>query len=650
MSSIGLLMVVVAFASTDCQLITDENEAWAFVNRVNDESQEVYFKSIQASWNYNTNLTDHNSQLSVEAKLVEAAFEKEVAANASRFNWTAFQNETLKRIFKKASDIGSASLPEDRLTKLKVIESELERLYSSAQLCDDDSTCNNLDPGLTRILAESRDYDKLLWAWFGWRNVSGRKMRNLYKEFVNISNEAARANGYADTGEYWRSWYDMDNLREECQKLYEQLKPLYLNLHAYVKRKLIDKYGEDKFPSTGQIPAHLLGNMWAQSWGNLYSDLLQPFKNKPSVDVTEALKEQNYTAQKMFEVSEEFFTSLGLIPMPEEFWNHSMIVKPDDGRDVVCHASAWDFLNQKDFRIKQCTDITMSDLITTHHEMGHIQYYLQYKNLPVVFRRGANPGFHEAVGDVMSLSVSTPKHLKEIGLLEEVVDDEESDINFLLSQALKKIAFLPFGYLIDQWRWSVFNGETSPEDYNKKWWDLRCKYQGVSPPVQRTEDDFDPGAKYHIPGNTPYIRYFVSYVIQFQFHQALCEAANQTGPLYKCDIYNSHVAGNKLSDMLSLGSSKPWAVAMEKVTGNTTMDAGAIIEYFQPLITWLEKQNEGMDIQWDEACPTDLPVYTLPTQSPEPETTDPTGTGNVVFPNISLLIVLCSCLFALLKE
>jgi len=278
------------------------------------------------------------------------------------------------------------------------------------------------------------------------------------------------------------------------------------------------------------------------------------------------------------------------------------LVKPA-GRKVVCHASAWDFYNAKDVRIKQCTDITMQDLITVHHEMGHVEYYLQYKGQPVRFRRGANPGFHEAVGDVLSLSVSTPEHLKEIGLLDKVENDEESDINFLFTMALKKIAFIPFGFLIDQWRWNVFKGKTSVENYNVDWWKLRCKYQGVSSPVERGPNDFDPGAKYHVPANTPYIRYFVSYIIQFQFHEALCKEAGNTRPLHRCDIYKSKKAGTKLADMLSLGSSVPWPDAMEKITGQRKMDAAPLIKYFEPLTTWLKKQNEGQQVEWKPECP-----------------------------------------------
>jgi len=288
--------------------------------------------------------------------------------------------------------------------------------------------------------------------------------------------------------------------------------------------------------------------------------------------------------------------------MPQPFWDKSMLTKPDD-RDVVCHASAWDFYNRVDFRIKQCTEVDMGWLTTTHHEMGHVEYYLQYKDQPVVFRRGANPGFHEAIGDTLALSVATPEHLQLIGLAPDFVDNTEGDLNFLMNQALQKIAFIPFGYLIDQWRWDLFSGQFDKSEYNERWWDVRCRYQGVSPPVTRDGSDFDPGAKYHVPAGVPYIRYFVSTILQFQFYQSLCQTAGNTGPLHRCDFYNSKEAGTKLGNMLAVGSSIPWPDALELVAGTREMSVQPLLEYFRPLRVWLEEQNAGYPKGWTDACP-----------------------------------------------
>ncbi|KAF7239081.1 Angiotensin-converting enzyme [Varanus komodoensis] len=440
-------------------------------------------------------------------------------------------------------------------------------------------------------MAQSRDYDELLRTWKGWRDASGVKIRSLYTKYVQLSNKAARLNGHADNGAFWRSLYEMPNFEVDLENIWNQLQELYFHLHAYVRRALYKKYGKDHINLRGPIPAHLLGNMWAQSWANIF-DLVMPFPNAAKVDATPAMKRQGWTPKKMFEQSDSFFQSLGLIPMPPEFWEKSMLEKPADGREVVCHASAWDFYNRRDFRIKQCTVVNMDDLITVHHEMGHVQYFLQYKDQPISFRDGANPGFHEAIGDVMALSVATPKHLYSIKLLDQIEDNEESDINYLMSIALDKIAFLPFGYLMDQWRWKVFDGRIPEGEYNQQWWNLRLKYQGLCPPVSRSEADFDPGAKFHIPANVPYVRYFVSFVIQFQFHQALCKAAGHTGPLHKCDIYQSKEAGRILGNALKLGYSKPWPEVMQLITGQPNMSAEALLTYFEPLKNWLVNKNK----------------------------------------------------------
>ncbi|XP_065507211.1 angiotensin-converting enzyme isoform X2 [Caloenas nicobarica] len=581
--------------------IADEAQAKEFLAEYNSTAEVVWNAYTEASWAYNTNITDYNKEIMLEKNLAMSKHTLEYGMRARQFDTSDFQDQSVIRILKKLSVIERAALPEDELKEYNSLLSEMETTYSVAKVCRDNEICHPLDPDLTDIMATSRDYDELLFAWKGWRDASGKKIKSDYKRYVELSNKAAVLNGYTDNGAYWRSVYETSTFEEDLERLYLQLQPLYLNLHAYVRRALYKKYGAEHINLKGPIPAHLLGNMWAQSWSSIF-DLVIPFPDATKVDATPAMQRQGWTPRKMFEESDRFFTSLGLIPMPQEFWDKSMIEKPTDGREVVCHASAWDFYNRKDFRIKQCTVVNMDDLITVHHEMGHVQYFLQYMDQPISFRDGANPGFHEAVGDVMALSVSTPKHLHSINLLDQVTENQESDINYLMSVALDKIAFLPFGYLMDQWRWKVFDGRIKEDEYNQQWWNLRMKYQGLCPPTPRSEDDFDPGAKFHIPANVPYIRYFVSFVIQFQFHQALCAAAGHTGPLHTCDIYQSKEAGNLLGEALKLGFSKPWPEAMELITGQPNMSADALLSYFEPLTTWLVEQNEknGEVLGWPE--------------------------------------------------
>ncbi|XP_044303199.1 angiotensin-converting enzyme isoform X2 [Varanus komodoensis] len=595
-----------------------EEGARLFAEDYNSTGEIVFFESVSASWNYNTNLTDFNSQQQVAASLKEQEFTElwgKKAKESYGHSWQNFSDPQLRKIISSIQTLGPSNLPVDKRKQYNTILSEMDSIYSTAKVClpNQTSSCWSLEPEITDIMATSRSYGKLLYAWEGWHNSAGNPLRPKYEAFVSLSNEAYRMDGFEDTGAYWRSWYDSPTFEDDLEGLYHQLEPLYLNLHAFVRRKLYEQYGSKYINLKGPIPAHLLGNMWAQQWNNVY-DMMVPFPNKHSLDVTNAMKGQNWNVTHMFRVAEEFFTSLGLLGMPPEFWEKSMLEKPTDGREVVCHASAWDFYNRKDFRIKQCTTITMEQLFTVHHEMGHVEYYLQYKDQPLTFRSGANPGFHEAIGDVMSLSVSTPVHLKKIGLLSQVTEDAESDINFLFKMALEKIAFLPFGYLIDQWRWNVFSGRTPPNRYNYDWWYLRTKYQGICPPIPRTETNFDPGAKYHIPGNTPYIRYFVSFILQFQFHKALCQAANHSGSLHTCDIYQSKEAGLKLSKTLRAGSSRPWQDILQELTGTNKMDATALLEYFHPLTAWLQEKNMQAnetlgwpDFEWRPPIPEGYP-------------------------------------------
>jgi peptidyl-dipeptidase A len=422
-------------------------------------------------------------------------------------------------------------------------------------------------------------------------------MRGKYQRFVELANEGAGELGYANLGEMWRDGYDMSpaDFEQETLRLWNQVKPLYDELHCHVRATLAEHYGADKVPLDKPIPAHLLGNMWSQTWSEIY-DLLEPYPGVGDLDVNAALAAQKYTPQQMVESAEQFYLSLGLPELPDTFWQRSMFSKPAD-RDVVCHASAWGLDGGNDLRIKMCIKQTYDDLRTIYHELGHNYYQGAYKIQPPLFQDGAHGGFHEAIGDTITLSM-TPAYLKEVGLVSSVESNEQAVINRQMQQALDKIAFLPFGKLIDEWRWDVFAGKITPADYNKAWWDLRTRYQGIAAPVERTENDFDPGAKYHVPANTSYTRYFLAHILQFQFQKALCEAAGHQGPLHECSIFNSQPAGERLQAMLAAGSSRPWQETLEKLTGTRQMDASPITDYFAPLMSWLKEQNRDRSCGW----------------------------------------------------
>jgi peptidyl-dipeptidase A len=421
-------------------------------------------------------------------------------------------------------------------------------------------------------------------------------MRPKYARMVELANQGARDAGFSDVGDMWRSGYDMPpaEFGAEMDRLWEQVRPLYVSLHAYVRWKLQEKYGKTLVPDDGPIPAQLLGNLWAQDWTNLYP-LLAPANADPGYDLTAILKAKNASAVDMVHDAERFFTSLGFAPLPQTFWERSMFTRPRD-RDVVCHASAWDIDYRDDVRVKVCLEQTADDFTTIHHELGHNFYQRAYKNQPPLFANGANDGFHEAIGDTIALSV-TPAYLKEIGFI-ETVPPPSADIELLLKRALDKVAFLPFGLMIDKWRWEVFSGQIKSADYDKSWWEMKREYQGVAPPGPRSEADFDPGAKYHVAGNVPYMRYFIAAVLQYQFHRALCKEAGYAGPLDRCSIYGNKAAGAKLNKMLEMGASKPWPDELEVLTGERQMDATAILDYYAPLKKWLDQQNQGHHVGW----------------------------------------------------
>ncbi len=582
-------------------------EAQEFMKKAEAQLEDLGVRASRAGWVQENFITDDTETMAAQANEQLTAMTTRLALEARRFDGMKMPAE-LERKFKllKLSLVAPAPNNDAERKELTELAAKLDGMYGRGKYCkqvDGKEKCYSLND-LERILAHSTNPDELLDAWVGWHKISV-PMKDKYVRFVQLSNKGAKELGFKDTGAMWRSNYDMtpEQFSAEMERLWRQVEPFYVALHTYVRRQLIKKYGKVADRPDGLIPAHLLGNMWAQEWGNVYP-LVAPEGGGQGFDLTKQLEKQGLgsgpatldNAKKMVGYGENFFKSLGFAPLPQTFWERSLFIKPQD-RDVVCHASAWDIDFQDDLRLKMCIEINDVDFVTIHHELGHNFYQRAYKSQPPLFQDSANDGFHEAVGDTIALSV-TPEYLKQVGLLDSV-PPESADIGYLLKQAMDKIAFLPFGLLIDQWRWKVFSGEVTPEQYNKAWWELKAKYQGVAPPTGRSEADFDPGAKYHIASNTPYARYFLARILQFQFHRALCEAAGQKGPLHRCSIYQNKAAGERLNKMLSMGKSKPWPDALEAISGQRQMDATAILDYFAPLKKWLDEQNKGEKSGWE---------------------------------------------------
>ena len=569
-----------------------------FVARVNAGLQQRNHENAMAGWVMTTYVTPDTEQLSAEAEERVLEYYARATKEARVYDGVEMSPQSRRALTLLRQGL-AAPAPDDpvKRAELAAIGARMVTFYGSATWCPGGpETCRDFDR-LSATLANSRDWDEQLAAWAGWHTIS-RPLREDYRRYAELANEGARELGYADLGEMWRSGYDMRpaEFEAETERLWTEVKPLYDGLHCYARGKLQQKYGKERVPDGKPVPAHLFGNMWAQKWTNIF-DLLEPYPGVSNFDVSEALKKQGYDGVRMARAAESFYTSLGFPGLPQGFWERSMLERPRD-REVICHASAWNMDAKGDVRFKACIQPTESHLYTTYHELGHVYYYLGYVDQPSLFQNGANDGFHEAVGDTINLSL-TEDYLARIGLLPTgAKSSREALINRQMRVAADKIAFLPFGKLVDQWRWDVFSGAIPPAKYNEAWWELRRKYQGVEAPVARNEADFDPGTKYHIPANTPFSRYFLAIVLQFQFHKALCDAAGHKGPLHECSIYGNAEAGRRLREMLGLGASQPWQDALERLSGTRHMDATAIIDYFQPLMAWLEDQNRGRLCGW----------------------------------------------------
>lgn len=568
-----------------------------FVARVNREMAERSRELSAAGWAYATFINPDTEFLNAKANERYLEYFSAAVEAAKRYDGRQLSASDARAL--QLLKLGvAAPAPKDpaQRSELSAITSKMEGMYGAAKYCPRGPESCKDQTQLTDIIANSRNYAELTEAWAGWHSAA-RPIRKEYVRFAQLANAGARELGFADLGAMWRSKYDMppDEFANEAARLWGQVRPLYGALHCYVRRKLQQTYGAERVPADQPIPAHLLGNMWAQQWGEIYP-LVEPYPGVLDLDVTGALEQQQYDAVRITKAAEKFYLSLGFAELPQTFWERSLLTKPRD-REVQCHASAWHMDNQLDVRIKQCIEPTQNHLMTVYHELGHVFYYLSYYPQPFLFQSGAHEGFHEAIGDTVNLSM-TPAYLHQIGLIGPVKRSPEATINQQMLLALDKIAFLPFGKMIDEWRWKVFDGQVTPENYNTAWWQLREQYQGVAPPVARSEEDFDPGAKYHVPANTSYTRYFLAHILQFQFHEALCEAAGHTGPLHECSVYGNEEAGKRFREMLALGQSQPWQDTLEKLTGTRQMDAAAIIEYFAPLRAWLEERNQGRSCGW----------------------------------------------------
>ena len=574
-------------------------DADAFVAKAEKELGDYSVLNNHAQWINNTFITDDTDTIAAEFGARGTELGVKYAKGAAKFDsikGLSFDTRRKLDFLKQGLVLPAPDAP-GAADELNRIATKLQSEYGKGKGTLKGQPISGSD--IEEAMGKNRNPDELKEMWVSWHDNVGAPMHDDYARLVEIANAGSKELGFHDTGALWRAGYDMppEQFAALMDKLWLQVKPLYVQLHCYTRAKLNEKYGDTVQPASGPIRADLLGNMWAQEWGNIYDVVAPKGAGDIGYSLTDLLVSHGYDPIKMFKTGEGFYTSFGFDPLPKTFWDRSQIVKPRD-REVVCHASAWDVDNQDDLRIKMCTKVNADDFVTIHHEMGHNFYQRAYKAQPTLYQNGANDGFHEAIGDFIALSV-TPDYLVRLGLLDKSkVPGPDKDLGLLLRQAMDKVAFLPFGLLIDKWRWGVFSGEITPANYEKGWNDLRLQYQGVVPPVDRPATAFDPGAKFHIPGNTPYARYFLARILQFQFYQAACKQAGWKGPLHRCSFYGNKKVGENLDKMLAMGASKPWPDALQAFTGSREIDGRAMIAYFKPLMTWLEQQNKGRKCGW----------------------------------------------------
>ena len=599
--SIYLLLLIVASCVPGSEQIDRNKEIENFLNNIEEENKNDGPVIYSASW-ISSNFITYDSQKVIAdygTRYTLKSLERSREASAFDDVSTSAENRRMLNIL-KSSFVMPPPLNKELASELSSITTSLEAMYGSGEHCYEDGSCYDLE-AFESIIDNSRDPEELLKAWQGWHEI-GKPMKSMYMRMVDIGNQGSKDLGYQGLSDLWFSKYDMpaDEFLNETDRVWEEVKPLYDALHCHVRAKLNEHYGDNVVSESGPLPVHLLGNMWGQSWSNIYDLVYTEESQQNSVDVTKIIEEKGLNEIEMVEYAEDFFLSIGFDPLPDTFWERSLFVKPRD-RSVVCHASAWNLdPANNDLRIKMCIEKNEEDFVTIHHELGHIFYYQAYNHLPTLFQGGANDGFHEAFGDLLTLSI-TPDYLTQIDFIteEQASVAKEDPIGLLMKQALDGVVVVPWALMLDKWRSGVFNGEIDETNLNSSWWKLREYYQGINTSTERSEDYFDPGAKYHIPGNTPYTRYYLARIMQYQFHEALCKKVGFHGPLHECSIYNSKIAGESLRDMLSLGQSVPWQDAFEKITGTRSLSGTSMLNYYMPLKEWLDEQNDGFECGWE---------------------------------------------------
>ena len=597
-----ILIIIVTSCAPSSEQTPSNQDLEEFLANVESENKKDGPVIYSASW-ISSNFITYDSQKVIAdygtKSTLKSLQRSRVAASFDGLD-TSKENQRMLNIL-KSSFVMPPPLDEELASELSEITTSLEAMYGSGEYCFDDEECYDLE-AFESIIDNSRDPKELLRAWEGWHEI-GKPMKPMYMRMVDIGNQGSVDLGYEGLSDLWFSKYDMpaEDFLDDTDRVWSEVKPLYDALHCHVRAKLNEHYGDEVISKTGPLPVHMLGNMWGQSWSNIYDLVYEEKSDSKYIDVTKIINEKSLSEIEMVEYAEDFFISMGFKPLPKTFWERSLFVKPRD-RSVVCHASAWNLdPANNDLRIKMCIEKNEEDFITIHHELGHIFYYQAYNHIPTVFQAGANDGFHEAFGDLLTLSI-TPDYLVDIGFIskDDAEEAKQDPIGLLMKQALDGVVIVPWALMLDKWRSGVFDGDINESNLNSSWWSLREEYQGINTSYERSENYFDPGAKYHIPGNTPYTRYYLASIMQYQFHEALCNLIDYDGYLHECSIYGNKEAGDKIISTMAMGQSLPWQDAFENLTGSRQLSGKSIMNYYAPLKEWLDEENKNRTCGWSE--------------------------------------------------
>ncbi|VDK44288.1 unnamed protein product [Anisakis simplex] len=618
------------------------------------EAQKVLYQVTTAGWSYVTSVSHLTKQLFDEADQVEkklsffevlSEFVKATSKQAKQFDLSVIEDPILRKQFEILSIDGVNALDDASLQEYSDIQAAINKKITDAAICELDHSppCVLKHADLPSILAREKNAKNAKHIWLMWRATISPQLAPSYERLMELTNQGATLNGFSNGGAMWRSPYDLSiesgrpklNMLDEMNRLFDQILPFYKQLHAYVRRQLTGVFGIEntvELSKDGPIPAHLLKSLIGDDWTALYYDT-RPFESDDtrSEEINANLHRLNYTSKAMFIQAYKYFKQLGFGKLPHTLWTKSVFSRTWS-KDMVCNpAVAYDMrdVNANDYRIKACVQPNENDFKRAHKLMAHLYYEYLYREQPFPLREAANPSTLMALINAFANLATNIDYLKSLAMLcyldfvvygpplwfllfsceEHEVDiikllptgasnGHAAQVNMLYLEALEQFVKLPYDLVVDVWRFNIFDGKTTKETWNDDWWKLREHYQGLKGPSHQATD-FDAIVSPAISQkHSPAIRHFVSYIMQFQFMKALCN--NKTTNLNEgCRLQKSAVANVKR--VMMAGSSINWMDALKMITGSEQLDAKPLLEYYEPLISWLGNANEHdqVVVGWD---------------------------------------------------